>query len=108
LPFLPAVASASELMLALENGYEYCKLFPAAALGIGVAAALRGPFPSARFCANGGITRTNMREFLSQPNVISVGCSWLATEELIASGNWRQIQRNAEEACALSDNPPGA
>jgi 2-dehydro-3-deoxyphosphogluconate aldolase/(4S)-4-hydroxy-2-oxoglutarate aldolase len=107
LPFLPAVSTASELMMALEEGYTHCKLFPAAVLGSKAAAALHGPFPDARFCATGGISRTNLREFLGQPNVLTVGCSWLATPELIAAGNWRQIHSNAEEACALADNVRG-
>jgi 2-dehydro-3-deoxyphosphogluconate aldolase/(4S)-4-hydroxy-2-oxoglutarate aldolase len=107
LPFLPAVGTASELMLALEQGYTHCKLFPASVLGSKMAGALNGPFPEARFCATGGISRTNIREFLSQPNIMTVGCSWLATPELIASANWRQIHSNAEEACALADNVRG-
>jgi 2-dehydro-3-deoxyphosphogluconate aldolase / (4S)-4-hydroxy-2-oxoglutarate aldolase len=107
LPYLPAVSSASELMLAMEHGHAHCKLFPAAVLGSKLAGALNGPFPEARFCATGGISRTNLREFLSQPNVLTVGCSWLATPELIAGANWRQIHSNAEEACALADNVRG-
>jgi len=107
LAFMPAIATPSELMSALEEGHTHCKLFPASVLGSTFAAALHGPFPEARFCTTGGISRTNLREFLGQPNVLTVGCSWIATPELIAAANWRQIHSNAEEACALADNVRG-
>jgi 2-dehydro-3-deoxyphosphogluconate aldolase / (4S)-4-hydroxy-2-oxoglutarate aldolase len=107
LPFLPAIGSASELMLAAEQGYQHCKLFPASVLGSAMAAALNGPFPEARLCATGGITRLNLREFLSQANIMTVGCSWLATSALMAAKNWQMISILAEEAGALSDNVRG-
>src|SRR5580698_3651327 len=42
LPYLPAVATASELMAALEAGFSLCKFFPASASG-GVAAFIPVP-----------------------------------------------------------------
>ena len=60
LPFMPGVATASELMTAIGSGFETVKVFPAVPAG-GIAAlkALGGPFPQARFCPTGGVSEAN-------------------------------------------------
>jgi hypothetical protein len=56
LPFLPGIATASELMAALDFGFSILKFFPAEpAGGIDMLRALHGPFPDALFCPTGGI-----------------------------------------------------
>ncbi|HET7133497.1 MAG TPA: bifunctional 4-hydroxy-2-oxoglutarate aldolase/2-dehydro-3-deoxy-phosphogluconate aldolase [Gammaproteobacteria bacterium] len=102
LPYLPAVATASELMQAASFGHRCFKLFPAAALG-GVAAldALGGPFPDARFCPTGGIDESSAADYLARPNVLCVGGSWLAPRAAIARGDWHAITRAARHAAAL-------
>src|SRR5262245_30527593 len=89
IPYLPAIATASELMQAASYGYDHFKLFPAAALG-GVAAldALAGPFPHARFCPTGGIGEDTAAAYLARPNVVCVGGSWLAPRAAIAKRDW--------------------
>jgi Entner-Doudoroff aldolase len=64
LPFLPGVATPSDVQRAVRLGYDLLKLFPAAELGPGWLAALHGPFPEVRFVAVGGIRASNAREFL--------------------------------------------
>ncbi|HET8698386.1 MAG TPA: bifunctional 4-hydroxy-2-oxoglutarate aldolase/2-dehydro-3-deoxy-phosphogluconate aldolase [Gammaproteobacteria bacterium] len=102
LPFLPAVATPSELMQAAGFGHDCFKLFPAAALG-GVAAldALGGPFPDARFCPTGGIGESSAADYLARPNVLCVGGSWLAPRAAIARGDWAAITESARKAAAL-------
>jgi 2-dehydro-3-deoxyphosphogluconate aldolase / (4S)-4-hydroxy-2-oxoglutarate aldolase len=102
IPYLPGIATASELMIALEAGYACCKFFPATAAG-GVATldALAGPFPAARFCPTGGISTANAAEFLARPNVVCVGGSWIAPRAAIARGDWAAIERAAREAAGL-------
>jgi len=92
LPFVPGVATASELMLALAHGFSVCKLFPADTVG-GPAAlrALGGPFPEARFCPTGGIDGTNFAEYLALPNVLAVGGSWLVPRSEVEAGDWQAI-----------------
>ena len=99
--FLPGVATASEVMMALEHGFDCLKLFPAAQLGVATLKAFAGPLPQATFCANGGITLDNGAEFLRQPNVIAVGCSWVVTEALVGARDWAGIEANARAAAAL-------
>ncbi|MBV8683367.1 MAG: bifunctional 4-hydroxy-2-oxoglutarate aldolase/2-dehydro-3-deoxy-phosphogluconate aldolase [Caulobacteraceae bacterium] len=102
LPLLPGVATASEVMAALEAGHEMMKFFPAeAAGGPAMLNALAGPFPQARFCPTGGITPANADSYLRLPNVICVGGSWLAPPDLVSAGDWQAVTRLAREASRL-------
>jgi 2-dehydro-3-deoxyphosphogluconate aldolase/(4S)-4-hydroxy-2-oxoglutarate aldolase len=84
-PFLPGVATASEIVALLERGITHAKLFPAAVVG-GIAAlqAFAGPFPQVRFCPTGGITAANAPDYLAQPNVACVGGSWMTRGDVEA------------------------
>ena len=102
LPFMPGVATASELMQALARGFDTVKFFPATAAG-GTAAlrALAGPFPAARFCPTGGIGEENAADWLALPNVAAVGGSWLTPAAEVRVGSWDAITERARRAAAL-------
>lgn len=103
LPYLPAIATAGELMAGLDRGYTAFKFFPAAyAGGVGALKAFAGPFPGVRFCPTGGISLATAPDYLALPNVLCVGGSWVAPEAMIASGDVAGIERLAREAAALS------
>jgi 2-dehydro-3-deoxyphosphogluconate aldolase/(4S)-4-hydroxy-2-oxoglutarate aldolase len=92
LPFAPGIATASELMQALAHGFDVVKFFPAEPSGgIKALRALAGPFPQARFCPTGGIGEANASAWLSEPNVVAVGGSWLCPTAEIRSGDWSGI-----------------
>lgn len=76
-PFLPGVASASDIMRGLDLGLDRFKFFPAEAAG-GKAAlsALAAPFAQARFCPTGGIRPETAPEWLQLPAVLCVGGTW--------------------------------
>ena len=96
IPFLPGIATASELMEAMARGFTTAKFFPAtAAGGLPGLRALAGPFPQARFCPTGGITEDNAAEWLAQPNVVAVGGSWLTPASEIAAGHWNTLRDRA-------------
>jgi 2-dehydro-3-deoxyphosphogluconate aldolase/(4S)-4-hydroxy-2-oxoglutarate aldolase len=98
-PYLPGVATASEVMLGLEHGCELFKLFPAEAIGgVALLNSLAGPFPDIRFCPTGGLTQDNVGDYLALPNVICCGGSWMVATELIASEEWSEIERLAADA----------
>lgn len=102
LPWLPAVATASELMRGLDAGHRCFKLFPAvAAGGVALLRALHAPFPDALFCPTGGITPGNAGDFLALPCVACVGGSWLAPPELLQRADWPAIEKLARAAAAL-------
>jgi len=100
--WLPAVATASEVMQGLTHGHRRFKFFPAVAAG-GIAAlkGFAGPFPQARFCPTGGLDASSAAALLALPNVACVGGSWMLPQEAIARGDWARIERLAREAAAL-------
>lgn len=77
-PFLPGVANAGDIMLALELGFSRLKFFPAAASGGPPALkAISGPFGHVKFCPTGGITQENAADWLALDSVLCVGGSWM-------------------------------
>jgi 2-dehydro-3-deoxyphosphogluconate aldolase / (4S)-4-hydroxy-2-oxoglutarate aldolase len=101
-PFLPGAATASEVMALREEGYKVLKFFPAEqAGGAAYLKSLSSPLAGTLFCPTGGISLKNANDYLSLPNVICVGGSWVAPKELVAAGDWAGITRLAAEAAAL-------
>ncbi|WP_084397738.1 bifunctional 4-hydroxy-2-oxoglutarate aldolase/2-dehydro-3-deoxy-phosphogluconate aldolase [Henriciella aquimarina] len=99
---LPGVATASEAMARFDEGYGVMKFFPAeAAGGAKFLKSLAGPLPHMDFMPTGGITPENARDYLSLPNVIAVGGSWLATKDEIARGDWAAITEKAKDAVKI-------
>lgn len=103
LPFLPGVATSSEIMAALETGLNCLKFFPAeAAGGIAMLKSFSGPFPGVQFCPTGGIREETLATYLALGNVAAVGGTWLAPADLLARKEWGKIQNLAERALEIS------
>jgi 2-dehydro-3-deoxyphosphogluconate aldolase / (4S)-4-hydroxy-2-oxoglutarate aldolase len=103
LPHLPGVATVSEVMTLLEDGYTEMKFFPAeAAGGAGYLKAIHSPVPAARFCPTGGITPGNLGCYLRNPNVGCVGGSWLTPDDVVARKDWAEISSLAAIAVELT------
>ena len=102
LPWIPAVATASEVMVGLDHGHRRFKFFPAEAAG-GVAAlkGFAGPFPQVRFCPTGGIDAERAPRYLALSNVATVGGSWMVPGDALAARDWVRIGALAREAAAL-------
>ena len=102
LPLLPGCVTASEVMRAMEAGYDMLKFFPAeAAGGAPVLKSLSGPLPQIGFCPTGGVSTKNARDYLSLPNVVCVGGSWVASDADVADNNWAAIEARARDAAGL-------
>ena len=102
-PLLPGVATASEIMLAQNDGYTALKFFPALqAGGVGMLKALYGPFKHIQFCPTGGLTAQNAAEFLALPNVVCVGGSWLVPADALLSADYARIETLARQAVQLA------
>lgn len=101
IPLLPGVATPSEIMQAVDAGFDHLKFFPAAVFGgTDALKAFAGPFPSLRFCPTGGISAENAARYLALPNVVCVGGSWLTPAAAIAAADWAQVENLAREAVA--------
>jgi 2-dehydro-3-deoxyphosphogluconate aldolase/(4S)-4-hydroxy-2-oxoglutarate aldolase len=101
-PLLPGVATASEAMAARERGLRILKFFPAGpAGGPTYLKALASPLQDIRFCPTGGVGPENALDYLSLPNVICVGGSWVAPNDAVRAGDWARIESLARGAAAL-------
>lgn len=99
LPFLPGVATAGEVLGAIEMGFSRLKFFPAtAAGGLPTLRALAAPFGNVRFCPTGGITAATAPDWLTEPMVACVGGSWIAAR---GETDWAAIEARAHAAAAL-------
>lgn len=99
LAYLPGVISPSEILMAMGDGLDALKFFPAAkAGGAGFLKDLSGPFQEIVFCPTGGINAANKDEYLQLDNVLCVGGSWVAPKDLVKLGDWAGITRLAQEA----------
>jgi 2-dehydro-3-deoxyphosphogluconate aldolase/(4S)-4-hydroxy-2-oxoglutarate aldolase len=90
-------------MMAQADGLSELKFFPAMQSGgPAMLKAWNGPFGDVRFCPTGGVTAANAMDFLSLPNVVCVGGSWLTPADALARGNWAQITALAFQASRLN------
>jgi 2-dehydro-3-deoxyphosphogluconate aldolase/(4S)-4-hydroxy-2-oxoglutarate aldolase len=108
LPYLPGVATASELMQAHRLGIDTLKFFPAAPSG-GPAwlKQIHGPFPKARFCPTGGLGQESFADYLACPNVLCVGGGWVAPAARIAAKDWDGIAALCRKACDAAADASG-
>ena len=78
IPFIPGVTTPSEIILALENGWDTLKFFPANLFGgIKAIQTYGAVFPQVKFCPTGGVNQDTYCDYLNLENVISVGGSWM-------------------------------
>lgn len=104
LPLLPGVATSGEIMAALQDGYDFLKLFPAQAVGgLGLLKAWASPFGAVSFCPTGGITAQSAADYLALPNVRCVGGSWLTPPDAVRAGDWARISALAQATHALKN-----
>ena len=102
-PMLPGAATASEVMALREEGYKVLKFFPAEqAGGASYLKSLSSPLADMMFCPTGGINLKNANDYLSLPNVVCVGGSWVAPKPLVDAGDWDGITKLASEAFELA------
>ena len=98
-PFIPGIATPSELMLAKQYGLSYLKFFPAEINGgIKALQVFAGPFPDVKFCPTGGINEKNYRNYLELKNVLCVGGTWFVPTEAIERGDFDAIAALAKSA----------
>jgi 2-dehydro-3-deoxyphosphogluconate aldolase/(4S)-4-hydroxy-2-oxoglutarate aldolase len=102
IPYLPGVATPSEIMLGVSLGLEVLKFFPAETLG-GVQAikAMSAPFPTLRFIPTGGISMKNAQNYLAENNIPAVGGSWMVSRDKIAARDFEGIARDIADSVQL-------
>lgn len=103
-PFIPGIATPSEIEIGLSFGLSLLKFFPAAPLGgLKYLASIYAPYrhTGVKFMATGGIKSEDALEYLSSPAIAAIGGSWLAKTSDINAGNWNEIAQKCRAASAL-------
>jgi 2-dehydro-3-deoxyphosphogluconate aldolase/(4S)-4-hydroxy-2-oxoglutarate aldolase len=102
-PFLPGVATASEIMHGLDLGLTSFKFFPAmAAGGMPALKAMAAVFGNVRFCPTGGISEDTAPEWLALESVLCVGGSWVASK---GPPDYAAVREAARRATSLRSSP---
>ena len=102
IPITPGCSSASDLEVALENGLEVVKFFPAEpAGGLNMIKALAAPYVGVKFMPTGGINATNVREYLAYDRILACGGSWMVKNDLIKAGDYAKITELVKEAVEI-------
>lgn len=97
---VPGCANPSDIEQALENGLEVVKFFPAELLGgLKMIKALSGPYGNVKFMATGGISASNVREYLACDHIAACGGSWMVNGKLVKEGKFDEITALVKE-CA--------
>ena len=98
LPYMPGVSTPSEIMHCVRNGFLRLKCFPISSLGgIDFLKQMNSVFSDVKFCPTGGINLNNAFEYLSIPNVISVGGSFIIPKDAIENKDWKLIIKIAKQ-----------
>lgn len=89
---MPGALTPTEIAAAYEAGADFVKVFPAGNLGPSyIKALVSGPYPHIPLLAVGGISETNIREFLDA-GALGAGIGGLLTKrELVEAGEFSKI-----------------
>lgn len=107
LPFVPGVATPTEIEAGLELGCKLLKFFPAEALGgVQMLEALSAPYKHTgmRFMPTGGISPYNLESYLKLETVAAVGGTWIARKDDLIAGKWPEIRARCQAAAELVRN----
>ena len=96
-PVFPGVATPTDLEMALEHNIEVVKFFPAETLGgVNALKAFSGPYGNVRFIPTGGISASNLSDYLALSSVLACGGSWM-----VKADDWDQTTRLTAEALEM-------
>jgi 2-dehydro-3-deoxyphosphogluconate aldolase/(4S)-4-hydroxy-2-oxoglutarate aldolase len=101
LPFVPGVATPTDIEMGLALGCKLLKFFPAEALGgVAMIEALSAPYrhTGLRFMPTGGVNPGNLESYLRLQTVAAVGGTWLAGKQDISEGRWGDIANRCHAA----------
>jgi len=108
IPVFPGTATATEVQHALNLGLKTVKFFPAGlAGGTSMLKALASVYREMHFMPTGGISASNLEDYLRLSSVIACGGSWLTPAAAISNGDFAAITKLAREAVAIAKSVRG-
>lgn len=98
----PGCSNPSDIEVALENGLEIVKFFPAEpAGGLNMIKAMAAPYVGVKFMPTGGINPTNVRDYLAYDRILACGGSWMVKGSLVDAGEFDKIEELTREAVEI-------
>ncbi|MGJ8642103.1 MAG: bifunctional 4-hydroxy-2-oxoglutarate aldolase/2-dehydro-3-deoxy-phosphogluconate aldolase [Luteolibacter sp.] len=106
-PFAPGIATPSDIEAAVELGCRFLKIFPAEGLGgLPYIRNMSTPYNhlGIQYFPLGGLNALNMLEYLKEPNILTIGGSWIVQKELVEKGDWAGITARARSVSELLEH----
>ena len=103
-PFMPGVATPSDIEGAVALGCRALKFFPAGALGgVSMLKSIAAPYLhlGLRFMPTGGVSTENLASYLEYPPIVAAGGTWIAKPDDLAAGRWDEIRDRCKRACEI-------
>ena len=98
----PGCSNPSDIEVALENGLEVVKFFPAEpAGGLNMIKAMAAPYVGVKFMPTGGINPTNVRDYLAYDRILACGGSWMVKGSRVDAGEFDKIEELTREAVEI-------
>ena len=110
LPFVPGVATPSDIEAGLALGCKLLKFFPAESNGgVAMLEAMSAPYQhlGLRFMPTGGVNPGNLEAYLKIETVAAVGGTWIAKKEDLANGNWAEVRARCRAAVEMVERVRG-
>ena len=97
IPIVPGVNSPSLVEQAMEMGLNTLKFFPAEPSGgVGMLKALSAVYP-VQFMPTGGVSPSNVNDYLSIKSVFCCGGTWMVPGDLIDNQKWDELAKLVAE-----------
>jgi 2-dehydro-3-deoxyphosphogluconate aldolase/(4S)-4-hydroxy-2-oxoglutarate aldolase len=105
-PFAPGISTPSDLEAAIELGCRFVKFFPAeAAGGVPYLRSMSAPYKhlGIQYFPLGGLNAANMVGYLKEPNIPTIGGSWIVKQDLVNNSDWDGITARAVDVLQMID-----
>ncbi|MBC5850423.1 bifunctional 4-hydroxy-2-oxoglutarate aldolase/2-dehydro-3-deoxy-phosphogluconate aldolase [Vibrio metschnikovii] len=98
---IPGVNTPSLVEQAMEMGLNTLKFFPAEPSGgIGMLKALTAVYPI-NFMPTGGVSPSNVKNYLAIPSVLACGGTWMVPNDLIDNEQWDELAALVKEVATI-------
>ena len=95
-PVMPGCMTIQEIQTALELGVDIVKLFPGNLYSPAMIKAIKGPLPQANIMPTGGVSLSNLGEWI-QAGAVAVGIGSDLTSEAVKTGNYSLVAKKAAQ-----------
>ncbi|WP_159887621.1 bifunctional 2-keto-4-hydroxyglutarate aldolase/2-keto-3-deoxy-6-phosphogluconate aldolase [Paenibacillus puerhi] len=95
-PVMPGVMTIQEIQKALELGVDVVKLFPGNLYSPAMIKAIKGPLPQANIMPTGGVSLSNLGEWI-KAGAVAVGIGSDLTSEAVKTGDYSLVAKRAAQ-----------